>query len=316
MISSEFNLIESIKNRVNRAQKPSGKIYGIGDDCAVYRISEKGFGLFSTDISIEHVHFDLGYTSLFDAGYRSMSANISDIYAMGGKPVLALVSIGLPTFFNTEMVDELYDGILACAIKHETFIAGGDTSKSGELILNISIYGEAASPVFRKGAVPGEWVYITGNTGLSKLGLDYLKNNSDRSLFPKSIEKHLRPEPRGDLIEMILNEYKPSAMIDVSDGLIQDLGHICEMSGCGFELDERKIPADHELVRFCDQNKVKISDYTFYSGEEYELVFTAKNQIADNNLITCIGNVTRSGYSLNSDGILTSIGLKGFDHFK
>ncbi len=316
MINSEFKLIESIKERVNRAQEISGIITGIGDDCAVYRISHNRYGLFSTDICIENVHFDLTYTSLFNAGYRSMTANISDIYAMGGKPVLALVSIGIPSAFTQQMIDDLYDGILACSVKHGAFIAGGDTSKSEKLVINISIYGETSEPVFRKGAEPGDRIYITGNTGLSKLGLEVLRGNLIQSEFPESTGKHLRPEPRGKLIDSILEDYLPTSMIDISDGLIIDLGHICTMSSCGFELFEEKIPVDKELNDFCINKKIKTSDYSLYSGEEYELLFTTKNEIPDNKQITHIGNITTDGYTLISGGIRSSIEIDGYDHFK
>lgn len=316
MIDSEFKLIDSIKKRIDQAQGSSEKIYGIGDDCAVYSISEGKFGLFSTDISIEKIHFDLDYTPLFDAGYRSMAANISDIYAMGGRPSLALVSIGIPERFNSDMIDELYDGILACSVKHGTFIAGGDTSKSSELIVNISIYGETSSPVYRKGAEPGDRIYITGNTGLSKLGLEVFRGKIDSLIYPHSVEKHLRPEPRGELTDIILNEYKPSSMIDISDGLIIDLSRICSMSGCGFELYEDLIPCDTELEIFCAEKKIKVTEYSLYSGEEYELLFTSKNEIRNNNSITYIGNITSNGCTLISSGRISNIEIKGYDHFK
>ncbi len=316
MINSEFRLIESIKERVNLAQEVSGIITGIGDDCAVYRISHNRFGLFSTDISIENVHFDLSYTSLFNAGYRSMTANISDIYAMGGKPVLALVSIGIPQSFTQQMIDDLYDGILTCAVKHGAFIAGGDTSKSEKLVINISIYGETSEPVYRKGAEAGDRIYITGNTGLSKLGLDVLRSKMNQGEFPKSTEKHLKPEPRGKLIDSILEDYFPSSMIDISDGLLIDLGHICTISKCGFELFEDKIPADGELKNFCLVKNIKVSEYSLYSGEEYELLFTTKNEIPDNNQITYIGNITANGYTLISGNIRSAIEINGHDHFK
>lgn len=316
MINSEFKLIESIKDRVDKTQGISGIISGIGDDCAVYRISHNRYGLFSTDISIENVHFDFSYTSLFDTGYRSMTANISDIYAMGGKPVLALVSIGLPAHFTSQMIDELYDGILTCASKHGTFIAGGDTSRSDQMVVNISIYGETSSPVFRKGASAGERIYITGNTGLSKLGLEVLKGKMNRAGFPLSSEKHLRPDPRGGLIDSIIEDYQPTSMIDISDGLIIDLGRICKLSNCGFELFGDKIPADPELKNFCAVKKIDVTDYSLYSGEEYELLFTTRQEICDNKQITCIGNITSDGYTLISSGSRIAVELKGYDHFK
>ena len=316
MIKSEFKLIESIKERIDLTQKFSGKIYGIGDDCAVYKISDDRYGLFSTDISIENIHYDLSYTPLFNAGYRSMAANISDIYAMCGNPVLALVSIGIPDYINPQMINELYDGLLACAVKHGTFIAGGDTSKSSELIINISIYGEASAPVYRKGAKPGDRIYLTGDTGLSKLGLEVLGSRSESVNFHHSILKHLQPEPRGDLTGIILKNYSPASMIDISDGLLIDLGHICEMNSCGFKLFEDKIPAHDELKTYCNDKKIRVTDYSLYSGEEYELLFTSEKDITDDKGITCIGEITPGGYTLVMDNRETEIKINGFDHFK
>jgi thiamine-monophosphate kinase len=316
MIKSEFKLIESIKERIDLTQKFSEKIYGIGDDCAVYKISDDRYGLFSTDISIENVHFDLSYTPLFNAGYRSMAANISDIYAMGGNPVLALISIGIPQNITPPMIDELYDGLLACAVKHGAFIAGGDTSKSSELVINISIYGETSSPVYRKGAKPGDYIYLTGNTGLSKLGLEVLGSRSESGNFHHSILKHLQPEPRGDLTGIILKDYSPASMIDISDGLLIDLGHICEMNSCGFKLFEDKIPAHDELKKFCFDKKIRLTDYSLYSGEEYELLFTSEKDITDDKQITCIGEITHRGYILVTDNSATERNINGYDHFK
>lgn len=316
MITGEFRLIDLIKEKVNRTQGFHPGITGIGDDCAVYRISHNRYGLFSTDISIEDVHFDLSYTSLFNAGYRSMTANISDIYAMGGNPVLALVSAGIPPHFTDKMADELYDGILECAGRYNTYIAGGDTSKSDKLVINISIYGETASPVFRKGAKPGDSIYVTGNTGLSRLGLEILQTGADISRYPRSVEKHLKPESGGKLIGTIIDDYSPTSMIDISDGLLMDLGHICSMNGCGFELFEERLPADMELKDYCTNKNISISEYSLYSGEEYELLFTSEKEITGNRLITHIGSITAGGFFLVSGESRRPVITAGYDHFK
>jgi thiamine-monophosphate kinase len=245
-----------------------------------------------------------------------MAANISDIYAMGGTPVLALVSIGIPQNTTPQMIDELYDGLLACAVKHGTFIAGGDTSKSSELIINISIYGETSAPVYRKGAKPGDRIYLTGNTGLSKLGLEILSSRTASGSFHNSTMKHLQPEPRGDLTGMILKNYTPTSMIDISDGLLIDLGHICEMNSCGFKLYDDRIPAHDELKTFCSDKKIRVTDYSLYSGEEYELLFTSEKYITDNDQITYIGEITHRDYTLVTYNSETEININGYDHFK
>jgi thiamine-monophosphate kinase len=316
MIKSEFILIESIKEKLDKTQGWSENITGIGDDCAVYRISPDRYGVFSTDISIENRHFNLKDSSLFNVGYRSMTANISDIFAMGGKPILALTTIGVPKKFTQEMISELYDGIATCAVKYKTYIAGGDTSASESLIVNISIYGESPNPVYRSGAKGGDKIYMTGNTGLSMLGLQALQKKYNINNFQKSIAKHLKPEPRGDLINHILETYEPTAMIDISDGLLSDLGHICKMSRCGFELHLNKIPVEHEIKNFCDYKKINTLDYTLYSGEEFELIFTSPKEILGDTNITHIGDIIPYGYEAVSGGEKTLITPDGFDHFK
>lgn len=316
MIKSELDLIRSIKQKVNTAQKFPGNVKGIGDDCAVYTISEKKSGLFSTDISIENIHFDLAYTSLFNAGYRSMTANISDIYAMGGKPLLSLVSIGIPGELDDEDISELYDGILACSKKYGVLLSGGDTSASRDLVISISIYGESASPVYRDGARPGDRIYLTGTTGLSKLGLEILKNKMNQDEYPSSVNRHLKPEPGSGMLNVILELYNPSSMIDISDGLINDLGHICRESGTGFELIEDMLPVHDEIKKFCSGNNRRITDYALYSGEEYELVFTSAKKIPGIPGITCIGRITPGGYTLISANSVKHIDIKGYDHFK
>ena len=316
MIKSEFKLIDSIKEKLDKTQGLLDNITGIGDDCAVYKISQGRYGIFSTDISIEHQHFNLKYTSLFNVGYRSMTANISDIYAMGGKPILALTTIGVPKKFTQEMISELYDGISTCAVKYKTYIAGGDTSVSESLIVNISIYGESFNPIYRSGAKGGDKIYMTGNTGLSLLGLQALQKKYNITGFQKSIAKHLKPEPRGDIINYILEKYEPTAMIDISDGLLSDLGHICKMSNCGFELHLNKIPVENEVKNFCDTKRINTLDYTLYSGEEYELIFTSSKEIIGDNNITYIGDIIPYGYEAVSGNEKALITTEGFDHFR
>jgi len=315
MIKSELELIESIREKVNTGQKFPENIFGIGDDCAVYRISENRYGLFSTDISIENIHFDLTYTPLFDAGYRSMAANISDIYAMGGKPVLALISIDIPGNLNEKDISALYEGIITCSQKHGVLISGGDTSRSPVLVINISIYGETDSPVYRNGAKPGDRIYLTGSTGLSKLGLEILQNKSGMEKYPAAVNRHLRPEPGGDLVTVILGHYSPSSMIDISDGLINDLGHICRESKTGFELFTDKLSVHDEIRNYCLDRNREPADYLLYSGEECELVFTSKEDVPATPGITHIGNITSEGYTLISGDKKAPVSIKGYDHF-
>jgi len=315
-MQSEWDIIKNIKERVGVRPSPDSPIFGIGDDCAVYRISEGRYGLFSTDISIENVHFDLRYTLFHDAGYRSMSANISDIYAMAGKPILALVALGLPSSMTQQNVDEIYKGILASSSRHNTFIAGGDISSSDKLVISISIYGETSRPVYRSGAKPGDYIYLTGKPGLSKLGLELLQSGKDTGRYPLSIKKHLTPDPRGDIMEDITKEFKPSAMIDISDGLISDLGHICKESDTGFVIYSDSLPIPAELLNFCAGKNNKVLDYSLYSGEEYELLFTSSKPESGHDEITLIGRISESGYFLKTGDSSEEVVIAGYDHFQ
>ena len=169
--------------------------------------------------------------------------------------MLALVALGLPSSLTRKDVDEIYRGILASSSRHNTFIAGGDISSSDKLVISISIYGETPIPVYRSGAKPGDYIYLTGKPGLSKLGLELLQSSKDTGRYPLSIKKHLTPDPRGDIIAGITKVFAPSAMIDISDGLISDIRHVCEESGTGFIIETDSIPVPEE-VRILDRKSV------------------------------------------------------------
>lgn len=313
MTGGEFDLIRKIRELVNSRQVFPGGITGIGDDCAVYRISEGRYGLFSTDMSIENIHFDFSYCTYYDAGYRSMAANISDIRAMGGRPLMAFISAGIPLSTEDEMVIKAYDGMIDCAAKHGVLIAGGDTVSAEKFILGISIYGETELPVMRNGAMPGDCIYLTGSAGGSMLGMLLLQSGADRSQYPESIAKHLRPDAYTG-IDRIITDYSPTSMIDVSDGLLSDLGHICEESQCGFELRADQIPIPAEVSRYCGLNAADPLQYSLRSGEEYELIFTSKKSSHGPEVFP-IGRITASGKFIIINGIRTEIETSGFDHF-
>ncbi|HOP63066.1 MAG TPA: thiamine-phosphate kinase [Spirochaetota bacterium] len=315
-MTSEWDIINRIKEKIGSTPSSSLPVVGIGDDCAVYTISEGRYGLFSTDVSFENIHFDLSYTSYHDAGYRSMSANVSDIYAMGGKPLIVLVALGLPATITEQQIDELYEGLQSSASKNGTFIAGGDISKSDKLVISISIYGEASSPVYRNGAKPGDFIYVTGKPGLSRLGLELLQENGDTSAYPGAIKKHLTPDPAGSMLNAILDEFSPTSMVDISDGLLSDLGHICSESRTGFILEPGLFPIHEEVSFFCGGDSGRITDYVLKSGEEYELLFTSAKPESSIEGITLIGRVTESGYILKREDKEEEIKISGYDHFR
>jgi thiamine-monophosphate kinase len=314
MITGEFDLIRRIRDLVSRRQPAPAGAIGMGDDCAVYRIAEGRYGLFSADMSIEGTHFDLSYCTPRDAGYRSMAANISDIYAMNGRGLMAFVSAGIPETMSGDDVIDLYDGMIDCAEKHGVFIAGGDTVLSDRLILSISIYGETANPVMRSGAMPGDFIYLTGSTGGSMLGLELFQAGTGGQACAESRAKHLRPEPFAG-VDKLVAEYSPTAMIDISDGLSADLERICEESGCGYELHAASIPVPGEVERFCAANSRDTLRYALNSGEEYQLLFTSKLK-TDKGSAFLIGKIIPDGKFIIINNNRRPAETAGFDHFR
>lgn len=326
-IKSEWDLISSINELIRKkGPQPENLVEAIGDDCAVFNLDKKRFGLLTTDISIDSVHFRRDIASLEDIGYKAMTGNISDIAAMGGRPLYAFISAGIPETYSQEDVLAVYEGMLEAAAPAGVYIAGGDTSRAAEFILNIAVYGEVARKrlVTRAGARAGDTIYITGITGDSKAGLEILLSGDKRKKrsFPGLIKRHLRPAARFDIVDEIYDSFNPTAMTDISDGLLSDLSHICERSGRGFSLDEHKLPLSDELLRYKSDDFNSAYSYALSSGEEFELLFTSGRICRDKNIsingvnITPVGVVTSDGYYINRNNMQVEVTITGWDHFK
>lgn len=311
---------------------------GIGDDCAVYSGPAGVYQLISTDALIENVHFRLPTTSPELLGRKALAVNISDIAAMGGTPHLALVTLGIPKTLPVKFLDGLYRGINAICQEHKIEIAGGDTTASpSHLFISITIFGETAKSqlVTRSGARPGDKIFVTGTPGESALGLKLLSSprkqwKGDKKLQKKMIQAHLDPVPRLKESRQLMNSKAGiTSMIDISDGLAQDLLHICKAGKVGAVLREEWLPRSPELERLTSLNKLEIMDYIMAGGEDYELLFTLKSEDVrkitsrfknTKTPVTQIGEVTAHPQKvilLTIDG--KSIPLKklsGFDHFK
>lgn len=315
MIPGEFDIIKSIKAQAQKTVVPSQLVKGIGDDCAVYKIDEKRYGLFSTDLSVANVHFSAKYCSWYDIGFRSMSANISDIFAMGGNPLFILSALTVPGNMNIDDIDEIYRGMISCAAPYGVSIAGGDISSGRDLSLCISIYGETDIPVYRNGASAGDYIYITGDTGRSKGGLEILMKGEDVIEYPSLIERHLNPCPAKNH-KMVNEKFKPSAMIDISDGIISDLKHISVESKKGFLINCDKLPVHDELIKYCSTKKTDYISHALSSGEEYELLFTSQKLIENIDGVTLVGEITESGEIYTRSGKKWIPDIKGYEHFK
>jgi thiamine-monophosphate kinase len=321
----EFGLIE----RVRRATpKSRGVLLGIGDDAA-WVASKFGSLLITSDLLIEGVHFDLKWTSLFALGYKAVAVNLSDIAAMGGTPAYLILSLGIPAKFRSEDIDEFYRGIRSLAKKNGVALVGGDTNLADSLLISACLIGHAPyRPVTRAGAKIGDDVYVTGTIGDAALALKLLKSKSpqpERGPAAYLLARHHRPTPKVAVGALLARERLATAMIDVSDGLIQDLGHICKVSKIGAVLWEEKLPLSPAYRALCGKEGTRPA---LTGGEDYELLFCApprnrsriaKLQHGADLVMTRIGTCVsaREGITVfDSAGKPLSIRAKGHDHFK
>lgn len=321
----EFGLIE----RVGRtALKRHGVTLGIGDDAAWVKT---GFGscLLTADLLIEGIHFKLKWTSLFALGYKTLAVNMSDIAAMGGTPAYLLLSLGIPATLESEDVEEFYRGIRSLAIKSGVSLVGGDTSVAKSLFISASLVGDVPyRPVTRGGARVGDDIYVTGTLGDSALGLKLLKRKPAALKQPDAkflLWRHHFPTARVEAGAILAREKLAHAMIDISDGLIQDLGHICKASRIGAVVAEEKLPLSPAYRSLASHDGTR---HALTGGEDYELLFCARRrdrprierlQRHFNVPVTRIGTCVpaRDGMTvLDRMGQRISFHGKGHDHFR
>lgn len=330
----EFGLISRLSSRLK--YRSSKLKTGIGDDCAVYTCTPGKYQIATTDSLVETIHFDLKKISPEQLGRKSMSVNISDIAAMGGVPTLALISIGIPRTTTVRFLDRFYDGLNQVSQKYGVELAGGDTVASPKhLYINITMLGEADKKrlFLRSGAKPGDKILVTGNPGDSALGLHLLLQGNKKSANPRKnalIKKHLDPTPRVLASQLLVKSgARITSMIDISDGLVQDLGHICEMSQAGAKLWEKLLPKSPELKYICAHNNLDSNKFVMGGGEDYELLFTTPpkdvTKIAQqfrkaDTSVTVIGEITPDAeklFLIRENGHHDPLRkTEGYDHFK
>jgi len=319
----EFGLIELIAETVGKASRRD-LILGIGDDTAAWR-TDGSIQLGTTDILIQNVHFTLDIATWRELGWKALAVNISDIAAMGGTPSFALVSLGLPQETEVDNVVELYRGMKEIASKFDVDIVGGNISRSPVVIIDVSLIGKASDALLtRSAAAPGDQIAVTGYLGLSAAGLQMLK--SERKLNSKTTaffrEAHLRPRPR--VAEgQILVQHGVRAAIDLSDGLLSDLTHICQASRVSAKLWIDKLPI-HALLR--SAFKKESLRLALSGGEDYELLFTARSEIMAkltdimSSPVTVIGEIVSDAPGqvtlLDEQGKAVKWDVGGWDHFK
>jgi len=321
----EFGLIEKI---ACATPKGRGVKIGIGDDAA-WVTGNSGSYLVTTDLLLEGVHFDLRWTSLFDLGHKSLAVNLSDIAAMGGVAAYLVLSVGIPIELRSEDIEEIYRGITSLAVKSGVALVGGDTSAAESLIISVCVIGHAPyPPVRRSGARVGHDLYITGSLGDSGLALKLLRSRSPQpsgKALAYLLRRHNRPTPRLAAGVFLAKKRLATAMIDVSDGLLQDLGHICRASGIGAVIWEDRLPLSpaYRVLAGDDGNRFALA-----GGEDYELLFCARRRARSEieNLakrvrvpITRIGQCVPATEGIkvsDATGNLRVVRAKGHDHFK
>jgi len=320
----EFGLIKAISQI---ADKGEGVVMGVGDDAAVLTPSPGKVLLVTTDLLLEGVHFRLEFTDPYRLGRKALAVNLSDIAACGGWPTAFLVSLAIPPETEVASVQALYKGMIEHARTYGCSLVGGDTSKGKELMISITLIGEAeeGKVVYRSGAKPGDRIFVTGQLGDSALGLKQLKNGVQEG---DSVQRHLDPTPRVNEGYMIARQGLATAMIDISDGLIADLGHILEQSGVGAEVHLPQLPLSAPYREHVNQYYKNPYLLALAGGEDYELLFTAeagraeaiKKLAADlGTPITPIGEITQAARGVTlvgGDGKKVPVEQRGHDHFK
>ncbi len=274
----EFGFIDRIKGGC--LVRDRDVIRGIGDDCAVVRASGGGVSLLTTDMLVEDVHFRRDRIPPFKLGRKALAVNVSDIAAMGGLPREAMVSLAIPETVPLEYLEGLYAGMKALAAEFEVNLVGGDTTRAPErLVINVALTGEAAEDEirYRSGAGPGEVVFLTGPVGSSAAGLHLLLSDRPGEDFQGKdvlLEAHLDPRPHVEAGRIIAASKAAGALIDVSDGLAGDLGHICADSGIGAVIEEERIPTTAPFREYCARCGLDPLPLILSGGEDYVLLGT------------------------------------------
>lgn len=303
----EFGLIHHLTDELKNQNESTLK--GVGDDAAVMHYHSDSDVLVTTDMLLENVHFDLTYVPLKHLGYKSAVVNFSDIYAMNGTPRQITVGLGISKRFTVEHIEELYEGIrLACQL-YGVDIVGGDTCASHQgLVISITCLGDAQRDkiVYRSGAKPTDLICVSGDLGAAYMGLQVLEREKVASAGQKDflpdfsgkeyiVERQLKPEARRDIIEALAKAgIKPTAMMDISDGLSSELIHICKASHTGCRIYEDRIPIDYQTAVMAEELNMNLVTAALNGGEDYELLFTVP--LADHDAIAQVPGIRIIGY--------------------
>ena len=304
---------------------------GIGDDCAVLQTGGDRALLVTTDTLIEGIHFTARTLSPEALGWKTLAVNISDIAAMGGTPRAAFLSIGIKPETEVRFIESFMAGFQALATKTDIVLAGGDTVESpSSAVITMTILGDCPAEhlVYRSGARVEDDVWVTGALGNAAAGLFLLlkKKGPELSGYDSLVRAHQKPLPRLDMGRALGESGLAHAMIDISDGIAKDLGHICEQSGTGALLKAKSIPMSDELQRLVTEVEKSPLDWALHGGEDYELLFTASSA-DEQEIVSLTSKVSGSpavkiGTIIREDGIWLvtekgkeRLGPGGYVHF-
>lgn len=330
----EFGLIEHLTK--NFEIQNASTIVGVGDDAAVIDHFGKQT-VITTDLLLDGVHFDLMYTPLKHLGYKSIVVNLSDIYAMNAQPTQVTVSIGISNRFSVEALNELYEGIYAACEKYGVDLVGGDTSTSKKgMVISVTAIGEVAPDKFvkRSTAQKGDLICVSGDLGGAFLGLTLMEREKRIFLENPDIQPNLegedyivgrllKPDARRDIITFFeKNNITPTSMMDVSDGLSSEILHLCKQSNLGCRLYEDKLPINERSRAAAFKFGLDPTVCALNGGEDYELVFTLKQEdyeaITINEEIAVVGYMTgpeEGKKMISRGGNLFDITAQGWNAF-
>ncbi len=331
----EFGLIDHLTKGIELVNPST--IKGVGDDAAV--IDNEGFQtLVSTDLLVEGIHFDMMYTPLKHLGYKAAVVNFSDIFAMNGIPKQIVVGIALSSRFTLEAVEEIYEGIRTACTNYGVDLVGGDTttSKSG-LFISVTVIGQAKADqvCYRGGASENDLLCVSGDLGGAYMGLLLLEREKavfkanpemqpDLDGYDYALGRQLKPEARQDIVrELAEAGILPTSMIDISDGLASEVFHLRKHSGLGCRIYEEKLPIHAETLRVCEEFKMVPAIAALNGGEDYELLFTIKqddfSKIGQLEKVTVIGHMTSDANEatlVSLDNQAITLKAQGWDALK
>jgi thiamine-monophosphate kinase len=331
----EFKLIKHLTENINI--KNRNVLMGVGDDAAVL-VSDKKRMLVTTDMLCEGIHFDLLYMPAKHLGYKSIIVNLSDIYAMNGKPRQVTISLGLSNRMSVEFLEDFYDGVRLACENYGVDLIGGDTVSSySGLVISVTALGDCdeGEEIYRSGANENDLICVSGDLGGAYMGLQLLEREKavfeeskniqpDLSGYDYVLERQLKPEARHDVIEALKESgVRPTSMIDISDGLSSDLLHICQDSKLGCSLYEEKIPIDPTTMNLAEDFKIGGITAALNGGEDYELLFTVdiKDHEKIKNLsgISIIGHMTGKNEAcqlVTTGGSVVELKAQGWNAFE